>query len=163
LAQVPIPGGPARRSPESLGRAQEAAQKRQIREARPIPEGPDGENKRPPIVDQTKLSAELTEELGRKDDPQANADQIVQNIQGLDPARLDQQQQGQKTNEIGAARGVDGSARKRTPRIQKGQQPPRVQAQKAPNEADKTPAQPNDKEKDRVDYSAELRERRSAA
>lgn len=162
MAQVPIPGGPARRSPESLSRAQEAARQRQQQEARPVQEGQDG-NKRPPIVDQTKLSAELTEELGRKDDPQANADQIVQNVQGLDPTRLDKQQTGQKTNEIGATSGIDGSARKRTPRVRKNHDAPRVQAQKAPHEADKAPTQQHDRTKDRVDYSAELQEQKSAA
>lgn len=155
MAQIPIPGGPSRRGPDTVQRAQEASH---LRQARPAPEGPEGE-KRPEIVDKTRLSAELTEELSRSGDPQANADQVIQGIQGLDPTRLDPQQKGeQKTNEIGSARGIDGNNRKQSPRIDKGKTAPRVQqAQREKAPVQKGPEQ-QDRTKDRVDYSAELKE-----
>ena len=158
MAQIPIPGGPARRGPDTVQRAQEASH---LRQARPAPEGPEGE-KRPEIVDKTRLSAELTEELSRSGDPQANADQVIQGIQGLDPTRVDQPKE-QKTNEIGSTKGIDGDSRKRSPRVDQGKTAPRVQqAQRQQTPVPTKPAE-QDRTKDRVDYSAELKEQASAA
>jgi hypothetical protein len=116
--QVPIPGGPSRKSPELRNRALDQAERMQTR---PQAEGREQAVDRTQPVDRIRFSAELTDEVNKAGDPTGNVDQLIVAMQGMAESRHNSR--GQKPlEEVGAAGGIKGNQKKRSPRVERAQQ-----------------------------------------